>query len=120
MPVKIEESRAAVEKWNNNYAVGQRVVVTRDFGEQTFTRTRSGAYVAYSGHAVIFVEGITGWYLLERVKEGYPKAKAQEVKDSIVTEYCDNCRMSTDDDCPDEDCPASKAISLLYEIEVKG
>ncbi len=116
MGEEMKESLEQVRQWNHLYAIGQRVIVTKDLGEQVFTKTKTEAFVAQSGHAVIFVEDITGFYLLERVAEGYKKANADDVKDTIITDYCDNCVDHDDYDCPDNNCPAWKALWLLAEI----
>jgi hypothetical protein len=64
----LESQRAQINRWNARYPVGTRVVVTRDNGSEIVTRTRSGAQLL-SGHtAVIFLEGISGCYLLGRVR----------------------------------------------------
>jgi hypothetical protein len=44
------------------------VTVRRDDGTLFHTTTRSAAYVAASNCAVIFVKGIAGYYLLDRVQ----------------------------------------------------
>ena len=55
------------QRWNESHPIGTRVVVKKDNGVEFLTRTRSEASVL-SGHtAVIFVEGISGCYLLARV-----------------------------------------------------
>lgn len=60
--------QASCDAWNSAHPVGTAVIVTRDMGEEQPTKTRSTAYVL-SGHtAVIFVDGISGCYLLERVR----------------------------------------------------
>lgn len=57
-----------VQAWNDKYPVGQQVEVRKDLGEIEETRTRSEAWVL-SGHtAVIMLEGISGAYLLNRVR----------------------------------------------------
>lgn len=57
-----------VQAWNDKYPVGQQVEVRKDLGEIEQTRTRSEAWVL-SGHtAVIMLEGISGAYLLNRVR----------------------------------------------------
>ncbi len=57
-----------VDTWNKRCSVGQKVLVLRDMGETTLTHTRSEAQVL-SGHtAVIWLEGITGCYALDRVR----------------------------------------------------
>lgn len=59
---------AQVKAWNDLHPVGTEVAVTRDNGRVEHTKTRSEAWVL-SGHtAVIMVEGISGCYLLDRVK----------------------------------------------------
>jgi hypothetical protein len=57
-----------VDGWNEKYEVGQAVTVRMDSGELRRTRTRSRAQLL-SGHTgVIWVEDISGCYLLERVQ----------------------------------------------------
>ena len=58
----------AVDNWNAKHAVGTEVTLTKDNGDVIRTKTRSEAEVL-SGHtAVIWLEGVTGCYLLDRVK----------------------------------------------------
>ena len=59
-------SAAECDKWNAAHPVGIDVVVARDNGEEHRGKTRSEAYVSNSGDAVIFVTGISGYYLLSR------------------------------------------------------
>ncbi len=55
------------DEWNVAHAIGTSVRVRRDNGDVTATRTRSEAYLL-SGHTpVIFLDGISGAYLLDRV-----------------------------------------------------
>jgi hypothetical protein len=63
-------SAAACDKWNAAHRVGIDVVVEKDSGEQHLGKTRSEAYVSNSGDPVIFVTGISGYYLLDRVTAG--------------------------------------------------
>ncbi len=66
-PVR-ENPQIAVQKWNEQHSVGTLVFVLRDSGATETTRTRSKAEVL-SGHtAVIWLEGISGCYLLDRVR----------------------------------------------------
>jgi hypothetical protein len=64
---------ALVEKWKD-IPEGTPVIVTKDFGEQFHTKTRSAPWLLGSssrdpGHtAVIMVEGISGGYGLWRVR----------------------------------------------------
>lgn len=58
----------AVDSWNAKYSIGTTVDLTKDNGEIVRTRTRSDAEVL-SGHtAVIWLEGITGCYCLNRIR----------------------------------------------------
>jgi hypothetical protein len=57
-----------VENWNLKHAIGTPVKLTKDSGEVMETRTRSAAEIAASGHAVIWLENVSGYYLLDRVK----------------------------------------------------
>lgn len=66
-----EQERVAgleVENWNLKHECGTPVTVELDSGEIRHTRTRSQAQVSFSGHAVIWLEGVTGYYLLSRVE----------------------------------------------------
>lgn len=57
-----------VENWNLKFPVGSRVIVTKDDKSQLETYTTSEAYVL-SGHTpVIHLSGVSGCYLLDRVK----------------------------------------------------
>ena len=64
----IKKLQAQVDKWNARYSVGQSVEVTKDSGEIVKTATRSEAYVMSGHSAVIFLDGILGFYDLDRVK----------------------------------------------------
>lgn len=59
------ENQCAI--FNKLYPLGQRVKVRLDSGEERETTTRSEAYVCEAGYAVIFMNGIRGYYLLDRV-----------------------------------------------------
>jgi hypothetical protein len=54
------------ENWNLKHPVGTPVTLRKDSGETVQTKTRYAAYVADSGHAVCFFEGVSGYYLLDR------------------------------------------------------
>lgn len=56
-----------VENWNLRHRVGDPVLVIKDNGDIVPTTTRSAAEVSSSGHAVIWLTGISGYYLLDRV-----------------------------------------------------
>ena len=58
----------SVRKWNETVPVGSEVLLTKDDGTKVRTRTRSTAAML-SGHtAVIWVEGESAAWLLERVR----------------------------------------------------
>jgi hypothetical protein len=59
---------ARCAEWNRLNPQGSPVIVTKDSGEEVATKTRGDAYVCDSGYPVIFLEGISGYYLLERVR----------------------------------------------------
>ncbi len=54
-------------KWNGKVSIGQNVTVRKDDGTLHEGKTTSTAYVCNSGYPVIHVEGIAGYYLLNRV-----------------------------------------------------
>lgn len=57
-----------VDAWNAKYSIGQEVDLTKDDGQVMRTKTRSEAEVL-SGHtAVVWLDGVRGCYLLDRVK----------------------------------------------------
>lgn len=56
-----------VDAFNAKYQVGQTVTVRMDNGEGRSTTTRSKAQVLSGHSAVIWLEGISGCYLLDRV-----------------------------------------------------
>jgi hypothetical protein len=57
-----------VAEWNATHHSGDRVTVRRDSGAVLHTTTRSEAQLSSNGRAVIFLEGIAGYYLLDRVQ----------------------------------------------------
>lgn len=66
------QQQKRVDRWNAEHPVGTEVEVTKDLGEVLRTRTRSRAELL-SGHtAVIWLEGVRGCYLLERVRAVEP------------------------------------------------
>lgn len=74
MKTAVTKQLSLIEEWKD-VPEGTPVVVTKDLGEQFHTKTRSipwmlGASHRDPGHtAVILVEGITGGYMLERIKK---------------------------------------------------
>ena len=74
-----ERLQAICDQWNSAHPVGAEVVVLTDTKGPIFTRTRSEAQVL-SGHTpVIWLEGISGCYDLERVK---PRSELSAGSDS--------------------------------------
>jgi hypothetical protein len=67
IPPDPAELQRQCDLFNQHYAVGQAVVVRKDGGEDFHTSTRSKAEVLSGHSAVIWLEGITGCYLLDRV-----------------------------------------------------
>lgn len=61
------ELQRQVDAFNARYPVGQPVILQRDTGEQLRTVTRSEAQILSGHSAVIWVEGASGCYLLDRV-----------------------------------------------------
>lgn len=55
------------EDFNRRFPVGHRVTVRKDDGTGMDTRTRSAAEVLSGHSAVIWLDGIAGCYLLDRV-----------------------------------------------------
>lgn len=56
-----------VDDFNARYRIGQAVTVRKDDGEGLATVTRSQAQVLSGHSAVIWLEGISGCYLLDRI-----------------------------------------------------
>lgn len=54
--------------WNNANPHGTEVILTKDSGEEVRTKTRGDAYMCNAGYPVIHLEGIAGYYLLDRVR----------------------------------------------------
>lgn len=61
------ELKRQCDDFNARFAVGHRVTVRLDDGTGTETTTRSKAEVLSGHSAVIWLHGITGCYLLDRV-----------------------------------------------------
>ncbi|MCX7071185.1 MAG: hypothetical protein NTW01_09355 [Gammaproteobacteria bacterium] len=57
-----------VDSWNAEHPVGTPVYVRLDNGTEMETTTRSKAQVLSGHSAVIWLEGITGCYLLDRCR----------------------------------------------------
>jgi hypothetical protein len=59
--------QAQCDAFNSRYPVGQKVSFRKDDGAGSITVTRSKAEVLSGHSAVIWLEGISGCYLLDRV-----------------------------------------------------
>lgn len=55
------------DEFNRLYPIGQRVSVRKDGGFGILTTTRSEAQVLSGHSAVIWIDGMSGCYLLDRV-----------------------------------------------------
>lgn len=63
-PAKLQDQ---CDAFNARYPVGQRVSVRKDGGDGVVTKTRAAAEVLSGHSAVIWLDGIAGCYLLDRV-----------------------------------------------------
>lgn len=63
----LAELEMECQRWNERNPIGTRVLVQKDNGVKYPTRTRSEASVLSGHSAVIYLEGISGCYLLSRV-----------------------------------------------------
>jgi hypothetical protein len=54
--------------WNRGNPIGTHVILTKDNGSKVPTRTRSEAQVLSGHSAVIWVDAVSGCYLLDRVE----------------------------------------------------
>ena len=68
MKPNLKVLQKTVDAWNAKYPAGTKVVVTLDNHERKETVTRSDAQVLSGHSAVIWLEGIRGCYLLDRVR----------------------------------------------------
>lgn len=66
-PTSPAAQQKAVDAFNSKFPVGQYVNVRLDSGEEMTTVTRSPAQLLGGHTAVIWVDGIAGAYLLNRV-----------------------------------------------------
>ena len=64
---KQQRAQKRCDEWNAANPVGTPVNLQRDDGAVQLAKTRSEAYVCESGYAVIFLEGVRGYYMLNRV-----------------------------------------------------
>lgn len=66
---RLDRASKEAKQWNDAHPVGTSVVYQKVRGGEYFsTTTRSEAYVATSGDAVVFLTGVSGFYLLSFVQ----------------------------------------------------
>ena len=64
----LKKLQSICDKFNSNHSVGDEVMVKLDFKDDLFrTKTRSPAQVLSGHSAVIWLENVSGCYLLDRV-----------------------------------------------------
>lgn len=66
-PPSLGELQRACMLWNAAHPIGTDVTVRLDGGDRFATKTRSAAHMLSGHSAVIWLEGISGCYALERV-----------------------------------------------------
>lgn len=75
-PPSVAQLQAACDKFNATNQVGAAVTVRLDGGEMRETTTASEAQVLSGHSAVIWLAGVSGCYLLDRVTPVAAKAAA--------------------------------------------
>ena len=65
--MKRQNQKALAKKWATT-PIGTEVIVMKDGGVEVRTKTRSGGELLAGNTAVIWLEGISGCYSLERVR----------------------------------------------------
>jgi len=66
-PKTLGELNMEVDLFNARYPIGTPVLLKRDNGQTMETKTRSKAQVSGGHSAVIWLENVSGYYLLDRV-----------------------------------------------------
>lgn len=78
--MKASPLQSVCDRFNEKYPVGTSVTVQLDFRDEPFkTVTRSTAQVLSGHSAVIWLEGVTGCYLLDRVTPAAVKTKLRDL-----------------------------------------
>lgn len=74
----LEKMQAACDSFNAAHPIGADVFVQLDNKDEPFlTKTRSSAQILSGHSAVIWLEGVTGCYLLDRVTPADAKTKPE-------------------------------------------
>ena len=63
-----EDTQALVDNWNSSNPSGTPVEMRKDTGELVKTVTRSEAWLLGGHTAVVMVDGVSGGYLLNRMR----------------------------------------------------
>ncbi|MBZ5761541.1 hypothetical protein LAV84_18505 [Rhizobium sp. VS19-DR104.2] len=106
-PSSRQNPQIAVDEFNARYPVGVSVSVKLDNGETKETKTRDKAGVLGGHSAVIWLDGITGCYLLDRVTVRPTPALRTNIKNGLPQKpgyYWAKWRIAsdaTDDDLSD-------------------
>lgn len=66
-PMTTEQKQQMVDEWNDDMEIGDLVDVRLDCGEIKRTKTRSAAHLLGGHTPVVWLEGISGCYGLDRV-----------------------------------------------------
>ncbi len=86
-PREDPRERKIADDWNAKYPIGTLVVVKRDRGDFTTTRTRSEARVLSGHSAVVFLEGISPCYSLRNVSP-IDESELKQALDREVNAQC--------------------------------
>lgn len=69
--------------WNEQVEIGTPVIVVKDDGERVETHTLSKASIV-SNHPVIWLYGVRGYYLLERVVVKLRDPPQEDARDAAI------------------------------------
>lgn len=109
--------------WNSKYAVGQKVLIRKDGGDEFETITTSPAHML-CGTAVCFAKGIRAAYMLERFRAMEPCGICKEMlvepwpyESPKGVPVCDECGQGLD---MSEFIKAEKAETKYYLQDKRG
>ena len=66
---KIEKILKEIDDFNRECPVGTPVIVTKDSGEEVLTKVRYAAQMSNFQYPVVWLDNISGYYLLSRVRK---------------------------------------------------